>query len=69
LGLRSLKNTEQSCLWFMSSIVLSGWRVGMLGFLLCRGHMEHFLFGRANEELIRKMPCSIMLVKREETGE
>lgn len=33
------------------------------------GHMEHFLFGRANEELIRKMPCSIMLVKREETGE
>ena len=33
------------------------------------GHMEHFLFGRANEELIRKMPCSIMLVKRDETGE
>ena len=33
------------------------------------GHMEHFLFGRANEELIRKMPCSIMLVKRDETVE
>jgi len=33
------------------------------------GYMEHFLFGRANEELIRKMPCSIMLVKRDETDE
>jgi len=29
------------------------------------GHIEHFLFGLANEELIRKMPCSIMLVKKE----
>ena len=29
------------------------------------GHIEHFLFGRDNEELIRKMPCSIMLVKKE----
>jgi nucleotide-binding universal stress UspA family protein len=29
------------------------------------GHMEHFLFGGSNEELIRKMPCSIMLVKKE----
>jgi nucleotide-binding universal stress UspA family protein len=29
------------------------------------GHMEHFLFGRENEDLIRKMPCSIMLVKKE----
>lgn len=29
------------------------------------GHVEHFLFGRSNEELIRKMPCSIMLVKKE----
>jgi universal stress protein A len=27
------------------------------------GRLEHFLFGRTNEELIRKMPCSIMLVK------
>jgi len=33
------------------------------------GYMEHFLFGRANEELIRRMPCSIMLVKRDETVE
>ena len=33
------------------------------------GYMEHFLFGRANEDLIRKMPCSIMLVKRDESGE
>jgi len=29
------------------------------------GRMEHFLFGRSNEELIRKMPCSILLVKKE----
>lgn len=27
--------------------------------------LEHFLFGGDNEELIRAMPCSIMLVKRE----
>ncbi len=29
------------------------------------GRMEHFLFGRSNEELMRKMPCSILLVKKE----
>ncbi len=29
------------------------------------GHLEHFLFGRSNEEIIRKMPCSILLVKKE----
>ncbi len=29
------------------------------------GHLEHFLFGRSNEELVRKMPCSIFLVKKE----
>ncbi|HEX9079846.1 MAG TPA: universal stress protein [Desulfuromonadaceae bacterium] len=27
--------------------------------------LEHFLFGRSNEELIRRMPCSILLVKVE----
>lgn len=27
--------------------------------------LEHFLFGRSNEELIRRMPCSIWLVKNE----
>ncbi len=27
------------------------------------GHLEHFLFGRSNEEITRKMPCSIMLVR------
>ena len=27
--------------------------------------LEHLLFGGDNEELIREMPCSIMLVKRE----
>ena len=29
------------------------------------GRLEHFLFGRSNEELIRRMPCSIVLVKKE----
>jgi universal stress protein A len=27
--------------------------------------LEHFLFGKDNEDLIRRMPCSILLVKRE----
>jgi len=29
------------------------------------GHLEHFLFGRSNHELILKLPCSILLVKKE----
>jgi universal stress protein A len=29
------------------------------------GRLEHFLFGRSNEDLIRKMPCSLLLVKKE----
>lgn len=29
------------------------------------GRLEHLLFGRSNEELIRKMPCSILLLKKE----
>jgi universal stress protein A len=29
------------------------------------GRLEHFLFGRSNEEIIRRMPCSILLVKKE----
>lgn len=29
------------------------------------GRLEHFLFGRSNEELIRRMPCSLMLIKNE----
>lgn len=28
------------------------------------GRIEHLVFGRSNEELIRKMPCSILLVKK-----
>jgi universal stress protein A len=27
--------------------------------------LEHLLFGRSGEELIRKMPCSVLLVKQE----
>lgn len=29
------------------------------------GHLEHLFFSRSNDELIRKMPCSIVLVKKE----
>ncbi|MGA2333653.1 MAG: universal stress protein [Syntrophales bacterium] len=29
------------------------------------GRFEHFLFGRGNEALIRKMPCTVLLVKDE----
>lgn len=28
------------------------------------GYLEHFLFGRSNDEVIRKMPCSILMVKK-----
>jgi nucleotide-binding universal stress UspA family protein len=37
--------------------------------LIMRAHeewrLEHFLFGRSKEEIIRKMPCSVMLIKDE----
>jgi len=29
------------------------------------GRLEHLLFGRDNDAIIRRMPCSILLVKRE----
>ena len=29
------------------------------------GRLEHLLTGRSNEEIIRKMPCSLMMVKKE----
>jgi universal stress protein A len=29
------------------------------------GRLEHLLFGRDNEKLLRKMPCSILFVKHE----
>ncbi len=29
------------------------------------GHLEHFLFGKSNHEIIMKMPCSILLIKKE----
>jgi universal stress protein A len=30
------------------------------------GRLEHFLFGHCNDEIIRKMPCSVLLVKTEQ---
>ena len=29
------------------------------------GHLEHLLFGRSMDRIIRKLPCSVMLVKKE----
>jgi nucleotide-binding universal stress UspA family protein len=29
------------------------------------GRVEHFLFGRSNKEIIRRIPCSILMVKHE----
>jgi len=29
------------------------------------GRLEHMLFGRTNEELLRKLPCSVLFVKKE----
>ena len=29
------------------------------------GRLEHMLFGRENDEIIRSMPCSMLLVKKE----
>ena len=29
------------------------------------GRLEHMLFGGDNDAIIRKMPCSILLVKKE----
>ncbi len=29
------------------------------------GLLEHFLFGRSNHELLLKMPCNILLIKKE----
>ena len=37
--------------------------------LIMIGHeeskLEHFLFGRINDTIFRRMPCSIMMVKKE----
>lgn len=42
---------------------------GKIDLLILLAHeewrLEHFLFGRSNEELIRRMPCSILFVKNE----
>jgi universal stress protein A len=33
------------------------------------GHLEHFIFGRSNKEIVRALPCSILLVKRDPEAE
>ncbi len=29
------------------------------------GRLEHFIFGRSNEEIVRRMPCSVLLIKKD----
>ncbi|OGW27429.1 MAG: universal stress protein [Nitrospirae bacterium GWC2_42_7] len=29
------------------------------------GRFEHFLFGRSNDEIFRKLPCSVLMIKNE----
>jgi nucleotide-binding universal stress UspA family protein len=39
--------------------VVKEWHIDLLLMLAHEeGHLEHFLFGRSNEELVRRMPCS-----------
>jgi len=37
--------------------------------LIVLGHeeskLEHFLFGRSNDEIMRKLPCSVLIIKKE----
>jgi len=33
------------------------------------GLLEHFIFGRSNKEIVRALPCSILLVKKEPRAE
>jgi nucleotide-binding universal stress UspA family protein len=41
-------------------------KIDLLVFLAhSEGILEHLLTGRSNEEIIRKMPCSLMMVKQE----
>lgn len=41
-------------------------KIDLLIFLAhSEGRLEHLLTGRSNEEIIRKMPCSIMMLKQE----
>ncbi len=30
-----------------------------------KGRLEHYLFGHSNDELVRRMPCSILFIKKE----
>ena len=51
-----------------------GWKIGKvveeekIDLLLMPAHeenrLEHFLFGRINEAIIRRLPCSVLLVKQ-----
>jgi nucleotide-binding universal stress UspA family protein len=33
------------------------------------GQLEHFIYGRSNKEIVRALPCSILLVKQEPGAE
>ncbi len=49
--------------------VLKAVKEEKIDLLIMIGHeesrLEHFLFGRSTEEILRKMPCSVLMVKKE----
>jgi universal stress protein A len=52
-----------------TEVVLEAVRKNKIDLLLMLAHeegrLEHFLFGRSNERIVRSMPCSLLLVKQD----
>ena len=52
-----------------TEVILKAVKEEKIDLLIMIGHeesrLEHFLFGRSNEEILRKMPCSVLMVKKE----
>ena len=52
-----------------SEVVLNAVKEENIDLIIMLSHeedqLEHFLFGRSNEKIIRNMPCSILLVEEE----
>ncbi len=55
-----------------ASVILKEVEEKQIDLLMLPAHeenrIEHFLYGKENEKVIRKMPCSILLVKEEPLG-
>ena len=52
-----------------TEVILSTVKEEKIDFIIMLAHeegrVEHFLFGRANEAIIRRLPCSVLLLKKE----